>query len=255
MASGVSRRKHLPGITAWIGSVPSRTAASMRWICTGEVCVRNSTVSGSPTSRYMVSYMSRAGCDGGMFSASKLYQSDSASGPSATVKPMPTKTSSSSSRAWVTRCRWPRESGASTVAGMTSVRSSRSAWSASARSASASSARRSATRPARRSRTSLMRRPASLRSSGLSEPRVRWARVSVDRLPSSSVSTSPRASVDAAAAIARSPSVAMASMSRSTLSVTMSFLPRSPKCYVPRDLHPGVAGTPRTRPRRWPRPR
>ncbi len=110
-ASGVSRRKHLPGITAWIGRESSRTAASIRWICTGEVCVRSSTVSGSPMSRYMVSYMPRAGWAGGMFSASKLYQSVSASGPSATVKPMPTKTSSSSARAWVTRCRCPRAGG------------------------------------------------------------------------------------------------------------------------------------------------
>ena len=56
----------------------------------------------------MVSYMPRAGCAGGMFSASKLYQSVSASGPSATVNPMPTKTSSSSARAWVTGWRCPR---------------------------------------------------------------------------------------------------------------------------------------------------
>ena len=89
-----------------------------------------------------MSYMPRAGWAGGMFSASKLYQSVSASGPSATVKPMPTKTSSSSARAWVTRCRWPRAGGERTWAGITSVRSRRSARSASARSASASSARR-----------------------------------------------------------------------------------------------------------------
>ena len=89
MASGVSSRKHFPGMTAWMGSVPWRTASSIRWICTGEVWVRSSTVSGSPMSRYMVSYMPRAGWAGGMLSASKLYQSVSASGPSATSKPMP----------------------------------------------------------------------------------------------------------------------------------------------------------------------
>ena len=127
-ASGVSRRKHFPGITAWMGSVPERTASSMRWTCTGEVWVRSSTVSGSPMSRYKVSYMPRAGWAGGMFSASKLYQSDSASGPSATLKPMPTKTSSSSSRAWVTRWRWPRAAAQSAPGpGITSVRSRRSA--------------------------------------------------------------------------------------------------------------------------------
>jgi hypothetical protein len=104
----VSSRKHLPGMTAWIGSESSRTAPSIRWICTGEVCVRSSTVSGSPMSRYIVSYMPRAGCAGGMFSASKLYQSVSASGPSATVNPMPTKTSSSSARACVAGWRCPR---------------------------------------------------------------------------------------------------------------------------------------------------
>ena len=48
------------------------------------------------------------GAPAGMLSASKLYQSVSTSGPSATVKPMPTNTSSRRSRVWVTRCRWPR---------------------------------------------------------------------------------------------------------------------------------------------------
>ena len=41
----------LAGMTAWIGSESSRTAPSIRWICTGEVWVRSSTVSGSPRSR------------------------------------------------------------------------------------------------------------------------------------------------------------------------------------------------------------
>ena len=62
----------------------------------------------APSLRYRVSHMPRAGWAGGMLSASKLYQSVSASGPSATAKPMEMKVSSSSSRVWVTRCRWPR---------------------------------------------------------------------------------------------------------------------------------------------------
>ncbi len=217
--------------------------------------MRNSTVSGSPTSRYIVSNVSREGCDGGMFSASKLYQSDSASGPSATVKPMPTKRSSSSALAWLTRCRWPRASGDSTWVGITSVRSRRSARKASSRSPSASSARRAATWASRRARTSLSRPPASLRSSGLRDPSVRCARVSTERLPRSSVSTWASTSVEAAAAMARSPSPAMPSMSRSTLSVTMSIRPRCPKCYVPRGRRPDAGGTPRTRRRHWPRRR
>ena len=52
--------------------------------------------------------MLRAGWRGGMLRASKLYQSVSTSGPSATVKPMPTNTSSRRSMVWVTRWRWPR---------------------------------------------------------------------------------------------------------------------------------------------------
>src|SRR5918993_342545 len=51
--------------------------------------------------------MSRAGWPGGKLSAPKLFQSVSTSGPSATVKPMPTKTSSSSWMACVTRCTCP----------------------------------------------------------------------------------------------------------------------------------------------------
>ena len=43
-----------------------------------------------------------------MFSASKLCQSVSTSGPSATWKPSPMNTSSSRSHAWVTRWAWPR---------------------------------------------------------------------------------------------------------------------------------------------------
>ena len=61
--------------------------------------------------------MPRAGWAGGMLSAPKLYQSVSISGPSATSKPMPTKTSSSSSRVWDTRWRWPRAGGPAHRAG------------------------------------------------------------------------------------------------------------------------------------------
>ena len=56
-----------------------------------------------------------------MLSASKLCQSVSTSGPSATVKPMPTNTSSRRP-GWVTRWRWPRRR-----SGGSSVRSRRSA--------------------------------------------------------------------------------------------------------------------------------
>src|SRR5690349_12120382 len=66
--------------------------------------------------------MFRAGWPAGKFRASKLYQSVSTSGPSATENPMATKVSSRASTAWVTRWRWPRRRSL-----MTSVRSSRSA--------------------------------------------------------------------------------------------------------------------------------
>ena len=55
--------------------------------------------------------MPRAGWAGGMLRAPKLYQSVSISGPSATSNPIPTKTSSSASRVWDTRWRWPRRRG------------------------------------------------------------------------------------------------------------------------------------------------
>jgi hypothetical protein len=63
----------------------------------------------------------------GMLRAPKLNQSVSISGPSATSKPIPTNTSSSESRVWVTRWRRPRPGGAVTVPAMNSVRSMRSA--------------------------------------------------------------------------------------------------------------------------------
>ena len=71
--------------------------------------------------------MPRAGWAGGMLRAPKLYQSLSISGPSATLKPMPTKTSSKASRVWDTRWRWPRVAGPATEPGTNSVRSSRDA--------------------------------------------------------------------------------------------------------------------------------
>ena len=62
-ASGVSRRKHSAGHDGV--DRQAACARSMRWICTGEVWVRSTRVSGSPRSRYMVSYMPRAGWAGG----------------------------------------------------------------------------------------------------------------------------------------------------------------------------------------------
>ena len=89
-----------------------------------------------------MSHIPRAGWAGGMLSASKLYQSVSISGPSATSNPMPTNTSSSASRVWVTRWRWPRAAGAATEPGMNSVRSSRLSAISRASSSAAISARR-----------------------------------------------------------------------------------------------------------------
>ncbi len=65
--------------------------------------MRSTVEPGGPWSTNSVSHMLRAGWLGGMFSASKLYQSVSTSGPSATRKPSPTNTSSSRSQACVTR--------------------------------------------------------------------------------------------------------------------------------------------------------
>ena len=59
-------------------------SACITWICTLEVCVRRSIEPGSPMSTQSVSHIDRAGCESGMLRASKLYQSVSISGPSAT---------------------------------------------------------------------------------------------------------------------------------------------------------------------------
>ena len=98
---------------------------SITRICTGEVCERSITSSGSPRFTKIVSKLPRAGCQSGMLRASKLYQALSTSGPSATVYPIPTNTSSRRSRAWVTGWKWPRRNGAAW--GSRSVRSSLSA--------------------------------------------------------------------------------------------------------------------------------
>jgi hypothetical protein len=52
-----------------------------------------------------------AGCSGGMFSASKLYQSLSTCGPSATEKPMSAKIAVSSSITWLTGWMVPAAAG------------------------------------------------------------------------------------------------------------------------------------------------
>ena len=83
VASRVSVRKHLPGLTTYSGS----GRVSMDRICTGEVCVRSTTPdrSAPPGPRTKnVSCISLAGWSGGKFSASKLNHSASTSGPSAT---------------------------------------------------------------------------------------------------------------------------------------------------------------------------
>ena len=97
-----------------------------------------------------------------MFRASKLYQSVSTSGPSATVNPRPTKTSSSRSHAWVTGWLWPRRGAA-----RNSVRSSRSAAMRASSAAAASARRRSSSAAVTASVASLSARPAALRSSSV----------------------------------------------------------------------------------------
>ena len=127
---------------------------------------------------------SRAGWSGGMLSASKLYQSVSTSGPSATVKPRPTKTSSRRLVAWVTRCRWP-----ASAAGRTSVRSSRSASSCARRPPARAPARvppAAALDGAARLVQRLAGRPALV---GGRARRAALSAASVERLPSSSLST------------------------------------------------------------------
>ena len=68
-----------------------------------------------------------------MLSASKLYQSVSTSGPSATTNPIPTNTSSNSRCVEPTSPGWPTETGTVTALTTTSPRSKRSDSSATAR--------------------------------------------------------------------------------------------------------------------------
>ena len=152
--------------------------------------------------------MPRAGCAAGMLSASKLYQSVSTSGPSATVKPMPMKTSTSRSQVCVTKCSEPR-SGRST----SSVRSSRSAATVVARSAASSSERREANAASSDSRASFNAAPATLRPSGSSPPMPFLSAVSSPFFPRRSASTARSSSTEVAAAIRAGPSAPIRLMS------------------------------------------
>ena len=122
----------------------------------------------------------------------------------------------------------------------------------------ASSTRRAASRSSKSTWISLIRRPASLRTSGSRRPRARWALVRTERLPSNSVSTEASASVEEAPSMARAPSPAIWSMSISAFSVTMRRLAAAglgsgfPKCYVARATRLGAGGVPRSRPPRRP---
>ena len=95
-----------------------------------------------------------------MLSAVKLLKSVSTSGPSATLNPMPTNTSSSRSQAWVTMCACPRERRAR--CSVRSIASLAAAFPAAARS---SATRRSATNASRFCIASLIARPVALRTS------------------------------------------------------------------------------------------
>ena len=133
------------------------------------------TSSASPRSTKTVSKLPRAGCHSGMFKASKLYQADSTSGPSATVKPIPTNTSSRRSRAWVTRWSDPRR-----AVPRHSVRSSRSASNCALSAASARRSRVESKAAMISARISFSARPVLLRCSAASEPSCRLARESAD---------------------------------------------------------------------------
>ena len=91
---------------------------------------------------------------------------------------------------------------------------------------------------------------------GLEPPSARWARVSAERLPRNSVSTWARASVDVAR---RDGLLAVAGdaldVEFHVVSHHVEPSPSPRRCYVPRAHHPGAGGTPRSRRRRRPRPR
>ncbi len=80
----------------------------MARIWTGEVWVLSSIGSSPESLMKKVSCMARAGCSGGMFSASKLWNSSSISGPSATAKPICEKMAVISSRPCCTGCNAPQ---------------------------------------------------------------------------------------------------------------------------------------------------
>ncbi len=144
-----------------------------------------------------VSCSCRAGCSGGMFSASKLNQSDSTWGPSATAKPMSAKIAVSSSITWLTGWIVPR--GRGRAGSVTSSHSDRS------RSSSAASARPDlrARRAASISSFSTFRlAPAALRASGSILPRVAIRALISPFLPRAAMRTASSADSSAAAATA-----------------------------------------------------
>ena len=155
-----------------MGRAPDATASCMRRTCTGEVWVRSSTVSGSPTSRYKVSHIPRAGCAGGILRASKLYQSVSISGPSATEKPIATNTSSSSSWVLATALTCPTVAGKVPLIG-TSPRTRRSDSSCCARSITAMRSRDTEIAASAEARAACNAAPAGPRSCGSSWPTLR----------------------------------------------------------------------------------
>ena len=112
--------RHVRGVGGVAAEHPARARrcrsaagwSSIVRICTGDVCVRSTVVPSRPSGGRGRRTACRTRCAPGgpsaMLSASKLCQSVSTSGPSATWKPSPMNTSSSRSQAWVTRCAWPR---------------------------------------------------------------------------------------------------------------------------------------------------
>ena len=136
-----------------------------------------------------------------MLSASKLYQSVSISGPSATSKPIPTNTSSSESRVWVTRWRCPGNGGAGIVPSTNSVRSMRLSAISRASSTRPISARRCSTSPSIVARAPCRRCPSTLRASGSRPARPREASASADFLPETEAATWRISSVEPAPAI------------------------------------------------------
>ena len=143
-----------------------------------------------------VSCSCRAGCSGGMFSASKLNQSDSICGPSATAKPMSAKIAVSSSITCDTGWMVPRGRGRPG-----SVTSSHSARSRSSSAASASAARLARRAASSSSFRPLSAGPAVWRSSGDISPSSRIFRLTSPFLPSAARRRSSSAASSAAAAM------------------------------------------------------